>query len=671
MGKKRKSVATRLDEVDRTMYSTFCSTANSLSHLYTHAMNQQKLSFQAGERHALEKMYQWILRQQQEGLRVNTTDIVAQLQNELEYGTEEPPMSPRQPFQQQNSQTALHNNIAASIPSNAFSTNVVPGMRNGQPDQQAKNSVFSNALSSPIRRNLQLYHLAQGSCPLNNLMPSGNGTRNSEMSNPSGGQNRDSNSSNSSDCMDMHADSPGHGDSSEFRKLSTFIIPALTVPSLSSLSLSLSLSAILRFSSVFSSLHPLLLQGRCIMKASQDSKAAKASRKCSQKTGSTAVKNCTKRTKRVNHKPRGCGEELLADKENQHFPCKESVRLCPELPDKDTFLVEKREALELHSRQTVTSSAKIKLQLFPINKETRISLEKDGHNPFLELTLRGQKKISSVLKHLEKKWGSSSIAKGNPMLFPYNIMENLCDCMRWTVNDSHTTAASVYAAVGNPAIFQLKYGWFYIHEPQSFHIPSTPISKEPCVHSGGTEVGCNATLETSYAERDKVEFTSKEFKVMGDAANDVAGQKMANASVDPLDNEPRNPYRAVSAGDLRTSILDAEETCHAFPLRKLSSPAVTVSGNSNSVACSLDASSNSLKLPNTDKVTDQDGMSQNPPSGKTQTGLSLSSCLHDDEKSLGLTDIKWNDNTLGPFDLACQAKKLSGGDSASIGGFVK
>lgn len=53
MAKKRKSVATRLDEVDRTMYSTFCSAANSLSQLYTQAMNQQKLSFQAGERHAL------------------------------------------------------------------------------------------------------------------------------------------------------------------------------------------------------------------------------------------------------------------------------------------------------------------------------------------------------------------------------------------------------------------------------------------------------------------------------------------------------------------------------------------------------------------------------------------------------------------------------------------
>lgn len=53
MAKKRKSDASRLDEVDRGMYTTFCSAANSLSQLYTHAMHQQKLSFQAGERHSL------------------------------------------------------------------------------------------------------------------------------------------------------------------------------------------------------------------------------------------------------------------------------------------------------------------------------------------------------------------------------------------------------------------------------------------------------------------------------------------------------------------------------------------------------------------------------------------------------------------------------------------
>ena len=53
MGKKRKSIATSLDEVDRTMYASFCSAANSLSQLYTQSMNHQKLSFQAGERHGL------------------------------------------------------------------------------------------------------------------------------------------------------------------------------------------------------------------------------------------------------------------------------------------------------------------------------------------------------------------------------------------------------------------------------------------------------------------------------------------------------------------------------------------------------------------------------------------------------------------------------------------
>ncbi|KAE8706923.1 TSL-kinase interacting protein 1-like isoform X1 [Hibiscus syriacus] len=76
MSKKRKSEATRLDEVCRSMNTTFCSAANSLSQLYSHAMNHQGLSFQAGERHAMEKLFQWILRQRQ-GLKVKTADIVA------------------------------------------------------------------------------------------------------------------------------------------------------------------------------------------------------------------------------------------------------------------------------------------------------------------------------------------------------------------------------------------------------------------------------------------------------------------------------------------------------------------------------------------------------------------------------------------------------------------
>ncbi|KAJ0041198.1 hypothetical protein Pint_27031 [Pistacia integerrima] len=194
MAKKRKSDATRLDEVDRTMYTTFCSAANSLSQLYSQAMNHQRLSFQAGERHALEKLYQWILRQQEEGSRVTTVDIAAYLQNELEYGAEEPPMSPRLPIQHQ------HVPIA-SIPCEPPAAG--PGVRSGQPDHQAKNSVFSNTLSSPVNCSLQHYHMTQGGYQ----MSSGNGPRNSDT-NSGRNQNKDANSP-SSESMDMHAESPG------------------------------------------------------------------------------------------------------------------------------------------------------------------------------------------------------------------------------------------------------------------------------------------------------------------------------------------------------------------------------------------------------------------------------------------------------------------------------
>lgn len=75
-------------------------------------------------------------------------------------------------------------------------------------DQQPKNNVFSNALSSPVRRSLQNYHIAQGSHFANNAQPP-NATRHNETN--SQNLNRDSNGYNSVDAsMDMHSDSPGH-----------------------------------------------------------------------------------------------------------------------------------------------------------------------------------------------------------------------------------------------------------------------------------------------------------------------------------------------------------------------------------------------------------------------------------------------------------------------------
>ncbi|XP_039020815.1 uncharacterized protein LOC120152724 [Hibiscus syriacus] len=181
MGKKGKSIATSLDEVDRTTYVSFCSAANSLSQLYTQAMNQQKLSFQAGKRHSLEKLYQWIWRQQEGGSRVTTMDILYYLQNELGSGGEEPSMSPRAPSQQQQPQPTMpFMNPNFMVSSGSSCQTAVQGTRLDHCDQQPKNFVFSNALSSPARWSLQHYHISQEGYCLNVGLPAGNGVRSSE-----------------------------------------------------------------------------------------------------------------------------------------------------------------------------------------------------------------------------------------------------------------------------------------------------------------------------------------------------------------------------------------------------------------------------------------------------------------------------------------------------------
>lgn len=120
-------------------------------------------------------------------------------------------MSPRMLLQQQHLQNAMHStNLGPTVP--AAPTPAGQGVRWGNPDQQTKNSVFSNALSSPVRQSLQSYHLAaQGSYHSTNFMPYGNGPRSNPEGNYHHHQNRDTNSPVSNDSLDMHADSPDHG----------------------------------------------------------------------------------------------------------------------------------------------------------------------------------------------------------------------------------------------------------------------------------------------------------------------------------------------------------------------------------------------------------------------------------------------------------------------------
>jgi hypothetical protein len=69
-------------------------------------------------------------------------------------------MSPRAPVQHQQSQLAMHvANSGFPVSSGSFGLTVTAaglGIRSEHCDQQPKNSVFSNALSSPLHQSLHL-----------------------------------------------------------------------------------------------------------------------------------------------------------------------------------------------------------------------------------------------------------------------------------------------------------------------------------------------------------------------------------------------------------------------------------------------------------------------------------------------------------------------------------
>ncbi|KAH6807378.1 hypothetical protein C2S51_028486 [Perilla frutescens var. frutescens] len=119
------------------------------------------------------------------------------------------------------------------------------------------------------------------------------------------------------------------------------------------------------------------------------------------------------------------------------------------------------------NENNILNPAKLKLQLFPIDEFTQKALERDHHNPHLELTLSTRKKISSVLEHLNRKWGNSMLLNQELMVFPYWAQrENLVGYQKWT-KDSTLCAADVYYQIGSPPVFRLRYGWFSKTEIES------------------------------------------------------------------------------------------------------------------------------------------------------------------------------------------------------------
>lgn len=142
-------------------------------------------------------------------LDMSVQELFLILQNELDYSGEDAAMSPR--LQHQHSQPTAHfTNPSTQVSSGSFGQATVGPAPQSWHSDQAKNSVFSNALSSPVRQSLQPFQLAQGGYYQNNVLPTGNATaRNQETNFPH--QNRDPNNCSSNDSsMDMHEESPTH-----------------------------------------------------------------------------------------------------------------------------------------------------------------------------------------------------------------------------------------------------------------------------------------------------------------------------------------------------------------------------------------------------------------------------------------------------------------------------
>ncbi|KAK4382329.1 TSL-kinase interacting protein 1 [Sesamum angolense] len=129
-------------------------------------------------------------------------------------------------------------------------------------------------------------------------------------------------------------------------------------------------------------------------------------------------------------------------------------------------------------------SAKIKLQLFPINEQTRLGLEKAP----------------------EYQMGQFKCGNGQLMLFPYNIkLEQVASCRRWTSNDNAITAWEVYVDVGRPSFFRLRYAWYSNLQHEIFHIPPKASLLEAHTDSEGRRRGCSRVLEILNYQKGKLD----------------------------------------------------------------------------------------------------------------------------------------------------------------------
>ncbi|KAL5198798.1 hypothetical protein ABZP36_002310 [Zizania latifolia] len=275
-------------------------------------------------------------------------------------------------------------------------------------------------------------------------------------------------------------------------------------------------------------------------------------------------------------------------------------------------------------------SGKIKLQLFPIDE----AIQKENHNPYLEMTLASRKKISSVVQHLNTKWGNSQCARGELMLIPYDArLDNIASSGKWTHSDS-CTAADVHAAVGSPSTFRLRYGWFGpffeqrssgpilepVHSVDKIIVnePLDPVFREQKQMTHSSEFPSNVIAP--YVGVDAVKIVDNQSKVasfswidcvsnisfgalLSEAAPSQDSKQLLSQNNRSFSQIPVNcdSFDAAIASMIahqqasnqpkvsNPSLWDVEETCHAFPFQNQTSIRAfgTTPGSSGAITSSI------------------------------------------------------------------------------------
>ncbi|GJN05602.1 hypothetical protein PR202_ga23248 [Eleusine coracana subsp. coracana] len=347
-----------------------------------------------------------------------------------------------------------------------------------------------------------------------------------------------------------------------------------------------------------------------------------------------------------------------------------------------------RDSKKLLSARPPSHSGKIKLQLFPIDETIQKILQQEKHNPYLELILAPRKKISSVVQHLNTKWGNAQCTKGELILFPNDTrLDNVAVSEKWTIKDS-CVAADVHVAVGSPSTFRLRYGWFGPNLEQqisesslaSVHIAgSTIVNKaSDLVFSDQKQMVAPSEFPNNFVKPSTADNTntiqavvriksapSQDSKQLPSHNN--SGLQQIPVTCDSFDaaiasliarqqgnNQPRlsNP-----------SLWEAEETCHAFSFQNQTKRTSNLApGNSSGTAtasvlgvipemgtddqqCSIRGGKEELNTQTPESINNHnakpDSTELHESTGDPEIGSSCSRLLSGTE-SLGLTDLLTN-----------------------------